>query len=307
MSAPASAPVRRVLRSARGALELVADDESLAEALAAHVLGRPAPGRDGGERVALAGTDAWLKLGPLRGRARWRHAARERLLRAPLPRMRERANLLWLRAHGFDAPRPLAAGALRRRGLPVLQALATEWVADVAPLDALWPRIDGARRAELAAALGALVGRLHAAGFAHRDLFPRNLLAGASGPARVLVLDCWRGGPGRAPPGRGRAHDLACLMLGGATLFDEGEQRALLGGWLAALDVPADASRRVLVAVERERARLRRRLAARGRADALAASATWTAPRAPRDTKVQRSLPAPPADAKDRHRRDAGP
>jgi hypothetical protein len=72
------------------------------------------------------GRRVFFKYGPLAGKARVRHALRGVLLRQEPPRLRELANLTWLRLNGFHAPRPLAAGVYRRGVLPLFQFLYTE-------------------------------------------------------------------------------------------------------------------------------------------------------------------------------------
>jgi len=163
--------------------------------------------------VELAGARAYLKLTALSGKTRWRYALKRQLLRAPLPRLREFANLRWLREHGFRAPEPLVAAALWRRGLPRFQLLFTREVAGARTLAQFLVEERGARRAAVLDDLAREVARMHALGFVHHDLFPRNLLVTA-GEDRVWFLDCWAGGP--PPQARGPAYDLACLTRSGA-------------------------------------------------------------------------------------------
>ncbi len=126
--------------------------------------------------------------------------------------------LTWLRAHDLPAVRPIAAASIARRGRLLAHAILTEWVDD-APDLATWamcgaddPFATEPQRSALARALGGIVGRMHAAGFHHRDLFPRNVLArprGIDDPS-LWLLDCRRGGVGGW---RRRArYDLACLL-----------------------------------------------------------------------------------------------
>jgi tRNA A-37 threonylcarbamoyl transferase component Bud32 len=148
----------------------------------------------------------YLKASALRGRAALRHALR-RALGAELPRLAELRNLAWLRAQGFDAPRPVLAGAAWSAGRPRFQFLYTEAVQGAETLSRLLE--EGGARAEAAAlAVARVAARLHARGFVHRDLFARNVLVGDD--ARVHLLDAWRSGPAR--PLRGPAYDLGCFL-----------------------------------------------------------------------------------------------
>ncbi len=118
--------------------------------------------------------------------------------------LREAANCLDLAAAGLRAPVPLAAGEVtagrRRRSFVALEALTGE------PLSG--PPA-AARRAHVEA-VAVLVGRLHAAGFWHKDLYAENVRVDPTlGPG---LLDCERverraGGP----PRRWRVKDLAAL------------------------------------------------------------------------------------------------
>lgn len=148
----------------------------------------------------------YLKASALRGRAALRHGLR-RALGAPLPRFAELRNLAWLREQGFDAPRPVLAGAAWSAGRPRFQFLYTEAVQEAETLSQVLAQ--GGARAEAAAlAVARVAARLHARGFVHRDLFARNVLIGAD--LRVHLLDAWRSGPPR--PRRGPAYDLGCFL-----------------------------------------------------------------------------------------------
>ncbi len=201
----------------------------------------------------------FAKWSSFRGKARWRHAARA-LFGRPLPRLNEFANLTWLREHGFGAPRPVLAGAAWRGGAPAFQFLFTEAIENARTLDELLE--DGPDELRLPAleTLGREVGKLHARGFVHRDLFPRNLLVTVAGEApRIHFLDAWRGGPGFGL--RGPAYDLGCLMLSGAGLVEPEEQKALFDAYFGARDGAGKPARRMelLRAAARERRRLQRR------------------------------------------------
>jgi tRNA A-37 threonylcarbamoyl transferase component Bud32 len=90
-------------------------------------------------------------------------------------------------------PATLAWGEERCRGIPVRSFLLTRLIPSARNLSEFLRTPDGARpdRAAVLEGTGSLIGRLHAAGFYHRDLSTRNLLVEEGG--RVLVIDCPRG------------------------------------------------------------------------------------------------------------------
>lgn len=159
-----------------------------------------------GRFVEFAGGRAYFKLSGLTGKTRVRYALKRGILRAPLPRLAEFANLAWLREHEFQAPEPLAAGALWERGLPRFQFLLTREVADARTLvEFLAEEKDPVVRAELLEKLARTVARMHSLRFLHHDLFPRNILV----TDRIWFLDCWAGG--LPPQMRRSGYDMACL------------------------------------------------------------------------------------------------
>lgn len=272
-------PLGRLVFAGEPRLRVAAADLALAAAREGGAVCRP---------VAFDGGRAWLKASPLRGRARVRHALRMGLLRRAAPRVAELRNLTWLRAHGFGAPRPLAAGVFLRGGAPTWQFLLTE---DVAGAVTLRDLLTGegpddateteALRARSLDRLADELGRLHRLGFVHRDLFARNLLVRApssGGHFKVLFLDAWRGGP--PPQLRPPSFDLACFLLHGAALLDEAEQRRFLERYLRARGA-ADLDREALAAdVRAQRMRLARRVVRRGEHPELGPPpADWTWPR----------------------------
>jgi tRNA A-37 threonylcarbamoyl transferase component Bud32 len=204
----------------------------------------------------------FVKGSALRGKAAVRHGLRRRLLGRPLPRVREYENLRWLEARIFQVPPPRAAAVLWSGGLPRYQLLVTAEVRGAVPLGEALPGEDPAGRSSLARELGREVGRMHALGFVHRDLFPRNLLVLPKGAGRRLVfLDAWRAGPHASL--RGPAYDLGCLFLEGADLWTDPEQQQLIEAYVAARQseghrTPAD----LLPRARREREGLIRRLRA---------------------------------------------
>jgi len=218
----------------------------------------------------LCGRPAWLKAGPLTGRARLRHAVRGAVLRQPPPRLREARNLAWLGDHGFRVPRPLVAGVLRRHGTGVHQFLFSARLHGVEPLDR-WLRAPAnrLRREALLVELAQESARMHALGFVHRDLHARNVLvappeaseASAAGePRRLVFIDAWRGGLRSL---RGPAWDIACLMFEGAVLLTSDEVRAFLERYFSERErfgSPA-VPERMLAAAARARAAMLRRIA----------------------------------------------
>jgi len=120
----------------------------------------------------------------------------------------------YLLAHGVPTPRALAACAGAE------EWLVTEAVAPAEPADAWHERqlragVEGAaavRRA--AAAMGRLVGRMHAAGVVHRDLHCGNVLVRTGGDAEggeLVLMDLHRVRRGRLSR-RARAANLAQLL-----------------------------------------------------------------------------------------------
>jgi len=213
-----------------------------------------------GEALDFDGERAYLKGGPLMGKASLRHGLRAVLLRRSPPRLREAANLRWLASHDFQAPTPLVAGLLSRRGLPRYQFLLTRWVDGARTLERVLDEDTPKERRPVVQELAREVARMHASGFVHRDLFPRNLLAlGPESTRRVFFLDSWAGGPGTGL--RGPAYDLACLFLE-ADRFEPEEQRAMLETYCAARTAAGQpAPGRLLTRVARNRRGLLRRLA----------------------------------------------
>ena len=103
-----------------------------------------------------------------------------------------------LRAAGVATPRPLAVLRPPRTAVDRPSWLATEWVARSVDLRTAAKRLAGTNAGErvrrggnMAAAVGAVLGRLHAAGASHQDLKPENLLVRVPphGPASAWLLD----------------------------------------------------------------------------------------------------------------------
>lgn len=169
--------------------------------------------------------------------------------------LREASNLLDLSAAGLRAPVPLAAGEVtagrRRRSFVALEALSGP------PLAAPPPDDPAARRAHVEG-VATLVGRLHAAGFWHKDLYAENVRVDpALGPG---LLDCERverraGGP----PRRWRVKDLAALD-GSVAWASAADRLRFLRRYAAAAGVPEDQ----LDGLARDARAKARRMATRG-------------------------------------------
>jgi heptose I phosphotransferase len=126
--------------------------------------------------------------------------------------LREARTLQALARAGVGCPEWLAAGE-DGRGRAFLLVRAAEGAADLRAVLGGVP--DAGARRRLAAALGAALARLHAAGFAHGDLYAKHVLVGPGGDVTFLDWQRTRRGP---PSLRRRAHDLAALH---ATLADD--------------------------------------------------------------------------------------
>jgi len=218
---------------AAGRLEVVARTVEEAEAAGALALEAAARAPRHAAFVELLGTRAYFKQSALSGKTAVRYALRRGVLRAKLPRLREYENLRWLLDHGFHAPEPLAAGASWRSGLPRFQFLFTREVPGARTLGAfLAEERDGHARSRVLALLARETARMHALGFVHHDLFPRNLLVTTHASPRVWFLDCWAGGPPRQV--RTPAYDLACLTRPGRDALAPGDADLFLQAYRAA-------------------------------------------------------------------------
>jgi len=147
--------------------------------------------------------------------SRWNGALRGTLLGRSKVR-REFDNLAWLRAHGFDAPLPVAWGEERSGGWLTRSFLISEGIPEPVALskfirDTL-PSRPASVRGELIERLAALTRRLHEQRFVHHDLFWRNIILTGESLDRFALIDAhkgrvWRAGAER----RSRAADLAAL------------------------------------------------------------------------------------------------
>jgi tRNA A-37 threonylcarbamoyl transferase component Bud32 len=114
---------------------------------------------------------------------------------------REFDNLAAVAAAGIACTPPRQWSAVRRLGCVLESTLVTSFVADTAPLKAVLaaapPALRAPTRRRLAAELGQLLLRLHAAGILWATPMPRNVLvAGAAERAQLVLSDapaavCW--------------------------------------------------------------------------------------------------------------------
>ena len=152
------------------------------------------------------------------------------------PRIREFQNLLKLRQQGIPAVRPLIAAERRVFGLLERQLLITECIADSESLFdlAVKENLDKEQLFSINRRLGNLVGRMHNAGFCHRDLFMRNILVGVNGAEPSFhFIDCHQG-RWQKIPGRAFSYDLGCFEKWAATLFDEKTRGHFFAGYFEA-------------------------------------------------------------------------
>jgi len=149
-------------------------------------------------------------------------------------RLKEFRNLVRLRREGLHAPRPLAFAEERRFGVMTQHLLLLERVPDARDLSAILAdgTLTDERRADLLFATGRAVGRMHRAGFMHRDLYARNVLVtGEVGRDAVIwFLDCRKGTWSRWQPRR-EAYDLGCFDLWGATILGPEARVAFFAGY----------------------------------------------------------------------------
>lgn len=187
----------------------------------------------------------------------WSERARGLALRSPA-RM-EAENLLALRALGCAVPEPLywaeeraaRVNPWRGRGRSVLVQRYVEHERTLGDRDA-GPRGEEPRTAR---ALGALVGRLHALGWCHRDLYLEHFLVTPSG---LVLIDLGRARQARALARRWIVKDLAALALSCPTAVPRRARLAALASWRRAQPEPRrwrGALLRALVAALERKAR----------------------------------------------------
>jgi len=169
---------------------------------------------------------------------------------------REHENLLALGALGVRVPRAIAwaAGGLRESASVVVM----EQVRHRRTLRDALEMAGAAERRRLGEGLLALVARLHAQGFHHRDLYLQHVIVREPDEALVLI-DVGR--VRRARRARWLVKDLAALLHSTPVRVTERERLRFAAGWLDARGVTGrSARRRWLRAVERKRARMSARL-----------------------------------------------
>ncbi len=227
------------------------------------------------------GQPEFTKGSPIALRARGRHARRARMGRG-LPRLNEFDNLTWLREAGFLAAQPLAALTTWTGGQPVWQGLVTVKLADARDASPVLAAASPAEQLKLAQVLGETLGRLHRAGFIHRDFYLRNLLfGGASKGAQLGMIDCWRGGPGRASTlwarllGRGSAYDIGCLFVHLPGLVSVEAEGLVLESYRNARGLSRASAGRLFLRAARARRASAAREIQRKRVDATPIQARW--------------------------------
>lgn len=239
----------------RGHLRIVAEDRELGDAAADWALSfdeRP-PARN--EVVLFAGRRARLEWDVLPNRSSI--AAAWRTFRSSAPgtaqslargtargsRLREYANLRWLRDRLFQAPRPIAAGLSSQSGRPGFQFLLSEEIADAVNLELYLGRTASAggsraseplelaglssERAGVLMDLAREIARMHALRFEHGDLTPDHVLVGpASQLSRIHFMHPSRGGP--RVFARRAQRDLADLLTRTQRVMTEAEARSFV-------------------------------------------------------------------------------
>jgi hypothetical protein len=136
---------------------------------------------------------------------------------SPLRVEAEWRNLLAFREWGIPTARLVAHGVERRYGGFQRGALITEEIRETVDLAHLALRNDARLRdadwmAQVSAQVAHIARRLHAMGFAHNDLYWRNLLVSDDKTPVVYLIDCPKGRFWWGPFLRYRiAKDLACL------------------------------------------------------------------------------------------------
>jgi tRNA A-37 threonylcarbamoyl transferase component Bud32 len=169
---------------------------------------------------------------------------------------REHQNLVALRADGILVPEAIAWCEERPIAGPVRSAVIMEHVVHAETLREALARADQRERARLCAALLAIVARLHARGWYHRDLYLQHFVVRASDGALVLI-DVGRARREDRPRARWLVKDLAALLHSTPSAVTDRERLGFLARWMSAMRITARGARRsFLRAVIRKRARM---------------------------------------------------
>ncbi len=163
--------------------------------------------------------------------------------------VREAAVLQALERDSLPAPRWLATGEDEEGRAFLL----VEEVSGAKPLAEAMATLDASGRRNLAARVGQALGRLHAAGFFHRDLYAKHVLVREDD---IYLLDWQRAWRGPWIPRAARIRDLAALHATvPETLVGVRERVA----FLRAYESDRSAARPLMAEVDRVACRLRRR------------------------------------------------
>lgn len=271
-------------------------DEAVLEALAVHVLGDPAAALAQGRllrrtaqrtvaRVDLPGVGALLVK-------QERESGVEDTLRRLLRPSRARSEweaAHWLQSRGLPVPAPRAL-AEQGGGLGVRTTLyACGFVEGSQPLLAWLAEAGPQEAAQVLEWAGALVRRMHDAGFDHRDLHAGNVLVAPGTPPGLLLIDLHRSRIA-SPSTRARHAALGRLLAFARTpvLAEPAVAGALLQGYAGAAGaVPALAS-----AVRQGAEALRRARVAKHDREALCEGPWYTRMPAPWQGVHDRAFPA---------------
>lgn len=235
--------------------------------------------------LELAGRRLLVRRFTHGGLLRWLTGTR---FRDPARPFRELADAARLNAAGVTTASIVAARAKRAALFGWKLELVSERLAGARDLAQVWRESDARSRVLLATASGRLVARLHALGFVHADLHPRNLLVDADSLARgapgIAVIDLDRSRWSKSLSSEERRANLRRLLR--YALRDPGVSTRDCARFLRAYQ-PESAARRAdwrAIRADHERARAWHALGRR--------LETWFAPKsgvhAPRETSSTR-------------------
>ncbi len=162
-----------------------------------------------------AWTEVWVEDGVCTKRYRVERWLRWRTFLRRSRGRREAERLAALRAAGLPAVEPLGASERRRFGCVVESSVRTRWIDEARNLRA-WLRAPDGDAAQLARDLGALLARVHEAGFVWNTASPRNWLLVPKARGRFELFLCdpvlcvpWPRSVHGRRPGFGDLYDLA--------------------------------------------------------------------------------------------------